>query len=129
MAEAVCHKFWQCWIYHFSLSFFIRCPHLIFPSYHLQDQVAEFKRKMLLKEFITIWSCIGRTQKDVKTHYSHGLEPSLSVDSLEGTDSTLKSVETPSINGELKSTNWNIASVPETVSERSSETSSCAGLS
>lgn len=53
----------------------------------------------------------------------------LSADSLEGTDSTLKAMETPSTNGELKSENWNTASVPEGVYQGSSETSPWAGLS
>lgn len=42
-------------------------------------------------------------------------EPSLSADSLKGTGGTLKTMETPSTNGEPKSANWNKASVPESV--------------
>lgn len=39
---------------------------------------------MFLKECITIWNCMGKTQTDNKTYYSHGLSAKSVIRFLQG---------------------------------------------
>ena len=69
---------------------------------------------MFLKECITIWNCMGKTQ--ITKHITPmAFELSLSSDSLKGSGGTLNTMEIPSTNGEPKSTSCSKACVPESV--------------